>query len=686
MSKKETSHAFENSIEKSKKGLPDFDCIKDLLFGVDLIDLLGKLSDSSFLLLTTCFPDYKVGGKNYCGVDNAFIFLFAFLMTHKIVPGNRRLNYEDLLSLVYSINKTIVNFKCANENTVDDNLEEIRYCQNEITEVLMPFKGKILDFVLDSENDFLKKHLDFDAGYIKQWLYKVYDNFIGFHVPSKITFREFIDNYSRYRQTDCFIVPKDDKIWPIAEFMSAEFGSLNENAFFLGSLMAPIDKFRKIFINSDGNIYCFSLDLVSSRFIRCLEGYINHHFLTEVHEEWSSNEKKSFETFVANQFIKYFPGCEYLKNNHFSEGKGFGFENDGLCLYKGILFIVEVKGGKVTPDSVFESPEKVGESYKLLIEKGIKQCQRVLATLSLKHKLDIVGNDNKVIRSIDEKEVAEAIPICVTFEEMGAYLPGFNMRNQGSGLGVNVVVINVFDLIMVMDFLNSPLFTVKYFQERMIGCKDKRFIIDDEMTILGLFCYKTMNLSGLLEQNMKDRSNEADTGIYFCDSDWGRDIEIYYSQCALGISPNSKPVFCFSKTAEWLSVALNSNTDRQLFEIMLHILDSSPEDQESFYRKIQDLRKEKKAPLALRITEKNGLDFSLIFADRPVTSFDHKLVLSYIYFYYKEQKNLSLIYIAYIRRNECSILAVHRDDERLKDDEIQNLAKRHQLITRNYPH
>jgi hypothetical protein len=645
------------------------------LFGVDVFDLLGKLSDSSFLLLTTCFSDFSDECNKRNEIDNSCIFLQSFLMTHKVQSGDKKLNYDELMTIVELTNGIMTKFRAANDTADDDDFEGIRYGQNEITEVLMPFREVSLNGVLKAENDVLRECLGISAKDILDWLTKFGENSITGFDPGSITFRKFINDYDQYRSKKCFELPDSDAMRPIAESMSVKVGSLGEAEFKPGSLMTPIDKFRKIFFNDNGVFYCFSFDLISSRFVRCLERYVSG-IRPDVHQTWSTNEKRFYEILVADIFKKAFPGCQYFSNNYFLEKKGKRFENDGLCLYKGVLYVVEVKGGKADPDSIYDNPNDVKKSYQSIVNEGIDQCEKVIDLMSAKQKLEILDSENVGKFIINDSDVFEAIPICVAFEEMGAYLPGYNLRSQSSVFGSNVVVMNVFDFLTVLDFLDSPLFITKYFHERMIGCRDKRYLLDDELTVLGLFSFSSMNLSGLFESQSKKTDSLNAAEIYFDDQDWEQEIEVYYSQMALGAASNPKPSIKCSELATLLSNGIDANVDGYLFSLLLSILHLSKNEQDVLLQKMRRCRKNGYFPQTIRIGRNNGEEIALMVFERPVTDFDKKKMMSCVLQYYGSHLALKRIYVASIRRMECSFELFLRDDERLRDEKVIELSKR----------
>ena len=64
---------------------------------------------------------------------------------------------------------------------------------------------------------------------------------------------------------------------------------------------------------------------------------------------------------------------------------------------------------------------------------------------------------------LNNKDYVVIFKLTVTFEEMGSFLPGYLIRKEN--IKRNIVV-NFYDLYVILDYLGNPALSIKYFQER----------------------------------------------------------------------------------------------------------------------------------------------------------------------------------------------------------------------------
>lgn len=643
----------------------ELDKIASYIFNFDLADLLAKISVSSLLLKTDFLSDFDQHGNDYLHFDSALNFLIPYCMSHPIESGNKIVNHDELMQLIDMIS-SIQSERFDSGKNFDSTSFLINHLQNEVTEVLPKFRGYALFTLLPSQNELLKKKFNISSDQLisdlSSFLSKMYE-------PKKNdnpTFETMINSFGDYFDSSDFLYPKNLASFAIIDRMTCEVGEYESSTFSVLTPLSLIDTSRKIFLKINDNDYCFSDSLITAKFVKCLERLFQNDKID--HELWKRNAKEWNEESVKNLIVNHFEDGIYYSNNFYYEKKGKRNENDGLFFYKGLLFVIEVKGGKVNPDSVYESEEKVKDSYRRLVEQGCEQCNRLINQLESKGQIEILNEDNSIKATIKKNEVRAYLPLCICFEEIGTYLPGYDIRNDKNE-SIHPVTINFYDLMVVFDYLDNSLLIAKYLRERSLKVNEKRLSIDDELVYLGILTNECLNLNSVLNKPVSN-SEENITNVYFDNNSFTEEIEIYYS------NPESKkPQFNINNLVKIIVSSNLKEMDNDLFMLLLTILNMSRQEQDNLENKVKKgMKNDVMLPQAIRISTKTNEEYALFFYKRPVSPHDKNMVLANALSYLQLNPKLVRIYCMFIRHQEITYQTIDRDNQRFQEDIIQELA------------
>jgi len=647
----------------NNKAREHLDRIFNLINDLDVIDLLSKISTSGLILKTYFLNDYDKYVNYHLDFDNALNFLVPFYMSHKVNNGTKIIKFAELMELVKIIRILQFDFDVHNDDHVNSLID---YSQNELTEILPTFRAFSLTTFLPYLDEDLKIHFNISSSTLVDDILTFLKTLFHFKREGAPTFELFINSFEQYCDKTNFMYPNCSPSLDIIKQISFKIGDVKSEDFDYRTPLKLFDKSRKIFLNLNDNYYCFTDTLITSKFIRCLERLFQDD--KKKHESWKKKMMAWNENSVKHLFLQFLPKGEYYANNFYFEKKGIRYENDGVLLYNGFLFVIEIKGGKVNPDSIHENQEDVKKSYKELVEQGCEQCSRLILHLEKNGEIELLNEDNSVKLTIKKGDIVDYIPICVCFEEIGTYLPGYDIRNGKKKL-IHPITINFYDLLTVFDYLGYPLLIVKYLIERSKKVDDERLLINDELVYLGIFTTTCLNLNAALNDFRK--SEDKVSTIYFDNSDFTHEIEFYYSN--INVTKSKFNINDFVKKI--ISNDIN-DLDNDIYLIVLSILDMSREEQDRLELAVRrSLKSDVFVPQAIRANKINDEEIGLLFFKRPSSPFDKKMVLANLEYYFKKNPKLGKIYCAFIRRDEIYYSLIKRDDEQLLDDSIQELSK-----------
>ena len=132
------------------------------------------------------------------------------------------------------------------------------------------------------------------------------------------------------------------------------------------------------------------------------------------------HRENTLEEKVAEIFRSFFPSKDSLfYENYFVID---GFEQDLLILYRGNVFIIEVKASKLREPfrNVGKAIQRIKTDFKNSIQYGFDQCKRVEDFFYSDAIVEIKDDRKKTIHTINPKEITNVFSIVVTLERFGS--------------------------------------------------------------------------------------------------------------------------------------------------------------------------------------------------------------------------------------------------------------------------
>lgn len=611
------------------------------LAGVNLIDLLEKLACLRFFMQTDrlkCDETKRSFLRNL--FNDSFNFLYPFLLCYKVKDGEKKIKYGELYSICQNIDKylTISKFKDA-EFYFGKYNDKIDYIQNNLTDLIGPFKRVPVGDVLSCENKLIEEKYKISTNEIVDELIDIFYNKIYILCKStKVNVEEFINDFDLYINTDNFVIKESSKAFSLCFDLSIELGTLDNASFSFKNPLATINLSRKIFLKHNGYIYNLCDDLICGRLNRSIESL----FKPEFEDEWRQNYKVKTEGLIKDVMEHYLPGGEYYENNYYKASNGNLCENDGIYDYHGILFCIEIKGNKFNPDPIRECSEKVEKSYSDVIGKANSQVLRIKESLVGQTSFNILNSDGSTrvaIKDIDNKKI---IGICVYFEDIGTLLAGLPVEDD-------LIHISFYDLLLVFNFLENPFLINKYLYERSLPIADKRFYINDELIFLSLF-RSCIHLNAFINsQKMPENLNVGN--IFLPNEDFGMEIELYF------MTGLNKPRISMNNLIHrMITLSDWSSLDDNLSNALSFLLDQSEADLNELERKYRDKnRGNTRLPLSFVFDDKNGHSFALMLISRGHNPYQKNQNLAFVKRYFDHRKELDAVYLLEIGKDYTEV-------------------------------
>lgn len=500
------------------------DEIESILDSFSAFDVLSKSGFVAAFIYTDFFKKIKGNLQKYKDLSR---FVNAYYMTHKN-NATRTLNYETYEKLSTLIEN--IHFCYLRNSFRDDkNINSIRSSKDITTEIFQRLKTFQMNTLFEYQNEILKKKYDVDFAETLDEIHKFYQKMYNPKIYIKgNSLKETINNFDNIFDTTNLEF-KGMKSSKIIDSVATGVGEIDSKLFSYENPLYTFDVGRKCAFNFDNKYYVFDDDIFVSRLCKCVE-----RSCCDFKTEWNNNLKKWTEevpTILLSQYMKN--GQCYLNNYYFPSGKKNRRENDLLFLYKNNLFVIEIKGEKVNPDPLSFDERKIEESYVGQVEKGIEQTITFIENLITKGKVDIYTENNDFVVSLENK-FDNIIPIVIIFEEMPAFLPDYMIHNHHDEK-CTPVVLNVYDFLVILDYLNNPFYIIDYFVERS-KITNKNSFINDELLYLGIYTLETVHLSSFISENsilQRNGLGEKDSiGSFFFDTQgYYKEIELYYSNC-----------------------------------------------------------------------------------------------------------------------------------------------------------
>ncbi len=253
----------------------------------------------------------------------------------------------------------------------------------------------------------------------------------------------------------------------------------------------PIHK--RPFLRIGARHYCFDQVSLFDGTYRNLERLVKR-LRPGYGQTWKDRQAAATEEFALELFSRLLPGATIHRSAHYqfdnpTTGKREWSETDGVVVYAGHLFVVEVKAGLYVNLSPVEAFDQHVASMKRLIAAPASQGERFLAELRVVGAITLHDADHNPITTIDLSTIRRATVVGVTLDNLSAIgTRAVELAAVGAGVGrVPTWPLSLDDLLVYAEVFSSPFRFLHFVEQRMRAELDHRSRPEDELDHLGMY-------------------------------------------------------------------------------------------------------------------------------------------------------------------------------------------------------
>lgn len=233
--------------------------------------------------------------------------------------------------------------------------------------------------------------------------------------------------------------------------------------------------------------------------------------------------------FVLNQGIEFFktllPTANFFQPNLFYFVNNDRCETDGLIIYDQVLFIIEVKGHRITPRAKKGYTDRTGKHLEEIVQESYGQGIRTLKYIEDSGIAEFKTKSGKQVL-IDRKDFDEIVIVSLTLEPIGNMSMVIKATNDIGFFqdGHFPWIISIYDLVVLADLFENPLMLIHYIKRRKKFLSHKTLSTYEELDLVSYFLSNGL----YIEHTLKDAEEKNISWIeYMPDTDEINDYYMY---------------------------------------------------------------------------------------------------------------------------------------------------------------
>ena len=352
----------------------------------------------------------------------------------------------------------------------------------------------------------------------------------------------------------------------------------DKNSQFCGWPIVDLPIQKRPFITIDNAIYCFDYYSFVDNFYRAIQHLVSR---LDPDYDWNHNQQKASEEYTANVFSQLLPGCIVHKNSFYriNGSKKQKAENDLIIEFEDVVIIVEVKAGSFVYTSPLTDFEHHIESYKNLIEKAGKQCNRVYNYLKDNTTAIFYNEDNSEKYRIIRDNYTYCYKFSVTVDNINEVAARAE-KMSFLDIGTDIVSISIDDLNVYSEYFDDPWTFLHFMKQRSEATHIMTLALNDELDHLGMYinenCY-TYDMETL------------DTNAEYVYTGYREKLDEYFGYLYHNRKMNEKPLPDVPKEISQMIQMIGSSNVHNKVWLTSYILDFSYDFKVSFYNTIQSV-------------------------------------------------------------------------------------------------
>ena len=254
--------------------------------------------------------------------------------------------------------------------------------------------------------------------------------------------------------------------------------------------------FTRPFIKIGDAHYAFDQEVLADRILGSLEQAVQRRDGRQS-RTWKDSQASAAEKAALKYLSVLLPGADVFAGAYYN-AEGSWCETDGVIVYDGHMFIIEVKGGSHPAPSPLLEFESYVEHVRKWIEVPVRdQANRVRRTFEQNGELalyDGPGPRAACVARIMQSDIQFVYLVAVTLEPLTEFAAQFE-HLEAIGVGIDIPrawIVSVNDLRLCASMFDNPLIFLHYLQERFTGGAFRQLRANDELDHLGLYLSHNM--------------------------------------------------------------------------------------------------------------------------------------------------------------------------------------------------
>lgn len=294
--------------------------------------------------------------------------------------------------------------------------------------------------------------------------------------------------------------------------------------------------------------------------------------------------KKGVELFSAifNGGTEIFTNLFYHKDDDLSNR----YETDGIFKYERTLYILEAKGNKISSKAKEGKIERMERHLGQIVRDSYEQGLRTLDYIKSKPSVSFLIDKKKIIE-FNQSDFDDIVLISLTLEPIGNITPLIRESNETGYFKRNIFpwIVSIYDLQVIADHFDFPVLLPHYIKRRREFLSNNIMQVFEETDLLSYYLFNRLYIDNILQNAEAEKANLVYMGN---ETD---EINNYYEHKYRLKNPNPPKLRLrmpeiFSKILS----SLENTTFNHRQELMLGILDLSPDSMEEFEINIKKIK------------------------------------------------------------------------------------------------
>ena len=347
---------------------------------------------------------------------------------------------------------------------------------------------------------------------------------------------------------------------------------------------------RRPFIRLNGSTYCFDIFSLFDNIYRVLRRIVVE-LEPAYKKSWNDGQKAISEKLPFAYLTRLMPGARVYRPIYYRWKVGGGpaqwHEADGILIYEGHLFVIEVKGGAFTYTSPANDLDAHLVSLRTLLQAPARQGSRFVDFLESAPEVSISDAEHNEIAKLRRSDFRHVTVCTITLDAFTALAArAQHLAPLGIDIGQRPLwPLSLDDLRVYADLFDNPPIFLHFVEMRVRAGRSDKVDLNDEMDHFGM--YITENNYAQYAEELSENADKMQFDGYTTP------VDEYFSAVLVGDAPPKPRQKMSSRIAEIIDLLAASNEPHRA-ELSSYILDGAGDWRNTLASSIENALKENK--------------------------------------------------------------------------------------------